>query len=565
MCGISGIVGEVDNIEGMLTRMSKAFVHRGPDHSDVWSNLFVDAQIGMAHSQLKIVDMSEAAHQPMVDDDTGLVIVFDGRIYNSKEIRKSLESHYTFKTNSDTEVLLKAYHRWGRNCMDHLNGMFAFAIYDRSAQSLFIARDRFGMKPMYFSLQKGNFYFASEIKALFAAGIRKQPAEKQWANYLVYASYGMPYETFWDNVFQLPGGHYLYFDGFSLDIKRWYDFDERVMSLNMPEKEEQVLDQFINLADGSIRDHLNADVPLGINLSGGFDSSLLLGLIHKHSDENHFKVFSFYCGDKHDDEILWTYEMLSHTNYELEQVQITPKMVLNEASRVVRMQDEPFDGLGTIAYTHLFKMAHKRGMKVLCDGHGLDEVWSDYTGGGFKRGCPPSSPRFLSVDFMRLAHKHDYPRPFQNEFDNLRYRDLFYTQLPHILRFNDRASMTYSTELRKPFLDHRLVEFAFAVPDHLRVRNHQDKWIPRRYASTLLPNDVRLAPQQTVCMPQQDWFIGPLREWVDEAVEQLENGKVSSWFDHKKLESEWHNYQQGRVDNDCHIWRWVNLAMMLRP
>ena len=188
----------------------------------------------------------------------------------------------------------------------------------------------------------------------------------------------------------------------------------------------------------------------------------------------------------------WTDEMLSHTNYTLEQVEMSPKMMIKEARKIIRIQDEPFDGLSSLAYARLFHYARKRGSVVLCDGHGLDEVWS-----GNKTMPVMASSRILSTlssDLVSQSYIPEYPSPFSTQEANDRFAAIFYTSLPARLRFNDRVSMAYSTELRKPFLDHRLIEYAFALPETLKVRNCTDKRIPRQIAASLLPGNIRLAP-----------------------------------------------------------------------
>ena len=183
MCGIAGVVGEVPNMKSLLKKMSQVQLHRGPDNMGSWISWVVDSEIGMIHNRLAVKQIKGVSEQPYMDEDTGLILVCDGNIYNHVELRKLLSRYYTFHSDTEEEVILKAYHRWGRSCLDRFNGIFAIAIYDRSAKTLFMARDRFGVKPLYFSLQKGNLYFASEIKALFAAGIRKQMSSCRWAGY----------------------------------------------------------------------------------------------------------------------------------------------------------------------------------------------------------------------------------------------------------------------------------------------------------------------------------------------------------------------------------------------
>ncbi len=561
MCGIAGVVGEVDDMNMVLSRMAKAQQHRGKDTKILWTEMFVDSQIGMVHNRMKITDLSDNANQPFTDESTGLTIVLDGKIFNYKKLRDQLKKHYTFISEGHAEVLLKAYHRWGQSCLDKLVGIFAFAIYDRSGKYVFLARDRFGVKPLYFSMQKGNLYFASEIKALFAAGVYRKPSSVAWANYFVYSSYGMPYETFWDNVYQLPAGHVLYFDGYSFDVRRWYEFEKSVQNIELFGSEREITERYIKMLEESVRYNLDADVPVGVNLSGGFDSSLLLGMVHKVSKTVPMNTYSFYCGRKQDAEVLWTDEMLSHTNYTLEQVEMSPKMMIKEARKIIRIQDEPFDGLSSLAYARLFHYARKRGSVVLCDGHGLDEVWS-----GNKTMPVMASSRILSTlssDLVSQSYIPEYPSPFSTQEANDRFAAIFYTSLPARLRFNDRVSMAYSTELRKPFLDHRLIEYAFALPETLKVRNCTDKWIPRQIAASLLPGNIRLAPAGIGTDKSQLWLIGNLSEWVEDTIDSLRYSDISSWFNFSQLRDVWKSFKQGMSDETGIIWKWINLNMLL--
>lgn len=561
MCGIAGVVGEVPNMKSLLKKMSQVQLHRGPDSMGSWISWVVDSEIGMIHNRLAVKQIKGDSEQPYMDEDTGLILVCDGNIYNHVELRKLLSRYYTFHSDTEEEVILKAYHRWGRSCLDRFNGIFAIAIYDRSAKTLFMARDRFGVKPLYFSLQKGNLYFASEIKALFAAGIRKQMSSCRWAGYLVYSTYGMPYETFWDEVYQLPAGYCLFFNSSSLDVRQWYEFDKAVQSVEIPESETEAAERFLSLAEDSVRYNLDAAVPVGFNLSGGIDSSFLLGLIHRLFPHDPFKVYSYYGGDKFSDEILWTEEMLSHTEYHLEQVQLTPDIVVKEAVKIARVQDEPYDGFSSLAYARLFRTAHRQGTTVLCDGLGLDEVWASYP----RKGNMDQSAicSCLKSDFKELAHLPEYPHPFRDEEDNLRYRDLFYERIPHILRFNDRVSMMHSTELRKPFLDHRLIEYAFALPHYMKERSCQDKWMIRQIASRLLPKNVRLAPKGKAGRSSRLWLSNELQNWVGESIDGLRESAVSDWIDGEQLNLQWNSFLEKGTTAPQHLWKWINLHIML--
>ena len=204
MCGIAGIIGENVNVEQLEAMLDKQ-KHRGPDNKGVYKEF----ECALGHNRLAIIDLTEAANQPFYSEDRRFVIVFNGELYNFKELKEELKNDYKFKTLSDTEVVLAAFIKWGTACLNRFNGMFAFAIWDTKKKVLFAARDRFGVKPFYYLINDEKLYFASEIKTFFAAGFPKIPNSKVWASYFVSGSYGDPSETFWERVCQLPGGHFL--------------------------------------------------------------------------------------------------------------------------------------------------------------------------------------------------------------------------------------------------------------------------------------------------------------------------------------------------------------------
>ena len=564
MCGIAGIAGEVEQMEPLLNKMIKAQQHRGPDTVSFWISSFVDAQIGLAHNRLKITDLSDDSNQPFIDEETGLITLLDGNIFNYKELRNYLCHYYTFQTNSMIEVLSKAWHRWGKAMLNKINGNFVISIYDQSARHIFIARDRIGIKPLYFSLQKGNFYFASEIKALFAAGVNRQMSSTRWAEYFVYSSHGMPYETFWDNIYQLPAGSSLLFNGFTLNICKWYELDKAIKEIEVPQDEKEFIERFQEITNDSIRNNIAADVPIGMNLSGSINSALLLGLIHKNAPYLPIKAFSYYNENKLSNEILWTTEMLSHTHYKHEQIKITSKIIRKEAYFIAKIQDEPFDELNTLAYTHLFRIAKNRGTTVLCDGTGLDETWGSYPIIKTNPYYGNKTPLCLKDEFIKLAKTPEYPKPFQNKIDNTKYKDLFYEKIPHILRLNDRISMAFSTELRKPFLDHRLIELFFITPEKIKIKPSTNKWIVHHNAKGLMPTSTRLIPKELINDTHQNrWFTNELKDWIDETVYNLRTGTVSHWVKGESLEKEWQRYKNGASYDPCRILKWINLHMIL--
>jgi len=562
MCGIIGILGH-NSPTSHLDKMLEAQAHRGPDNTGI----FIEKNIALGHNRLAIIDCSPEADQPFHNSDSRYTIVFNGEIYNYIELRKELETVVPFRTQSDTEVLLAAYQVWGPDCLSRLNGMFAFAIWDKQEEILFAARDRFGVKPFYYSQHLGAFYFASEPKSLFAAGISQKPNEGVWAAYFAYGSYGGPGETFWSTIHQLPGGYYMTVKASKVEVNRWYNFEKRTKQYDQKLGLEEVKEQYLQLLDDSINLRFRADVPIGFNVSGGVDSSALLALVNRRPDSKHIKAYTFYTGDARYDELPWVKEVIGLTKNPLIPVKLDAGKVSVLAKDLALKQDEPYGGLPTIAYGELFKKARSQGIKVLLDGQGMDEQWAGYdyyrnSSGSVVQGVKksPFRPQVLKSSFLEKAQKPIYPQPFENRVLNLQYRDLFYTKIPRALRFNDRVSMAASTELREPFLDYRLVEFAFAQPLDYKIKNDVQKYVLRQIVSEHLTDTVTYAPKRPLQTPQREWLAMALKPWVTQKVEEL---KSYPWFDADQLTKELNAYFNGDQDSSFHIWQWVNTALLL--
>lgn len=568
MCAIAGIVGAGpgDNAR-MVGQMLDSMKYRGPDHTEVQK---LGDHVFFGHNRLSIIDLNAKANQPFKGNEGRYTIIFNGEIYNYVELRAELANDFSFETNSDTEVLLSAYQKWGKNCLDKLIGMFSFAIWDSLEETFFAARDRFGVKPFYYCELNGALLFASEIKALWVAGLPRIRNEKVWSSFLVYGSYGMPDESFWSRIFQLPAGHFLTIKGGAREVKRWYLFERNIDAL-MPEmaaaKENEIAEQFPRLLADSIRFRFRSDVRVGFNVSGGLDSSLLLSLIHRAYPGNlGIEAFSFYTGDINYDELPWVKALMETTSYPLHAVQLLPEDVPIMAEEMARVQDEPYGGIPTLAYSTLFREARRLGTIVLLDGQGIDEAWAGYdyyqTGSNsVVQGITgsPLRPNVLSKEFRRLAEIPSYPEPFGDRLLNLQYRDLFYTKIPRALRFNDRASMMHSTELREPFLDHRLVEMAFALPRRFKLEGGIGKFLLRKMTKRLLPDSISLAPKRPVQTPQREWLGHELRDWAEEKIKRF---GATDGIDGENLLMEWNRYLDHGSDNSFYVWQWINSTLL---
>lgn len=570
MCGIAGIFSSFLGLEDRkrkLGAMLQAQEHRGPDATQEWHDSFCS----LGHNRLSIIDLSINANQPMPSSCGRYVIVFNGEIYNYLELKKKLLPHFQFQTQSDTEVLLNAYIHWGTDFLHQLNGMFAIAIWDQEEKKLFIARDRFGVKPFYYFAAAQQFIFASEIKTLWASGIKKTPNQKVWANYLSFGTYGMPNETFWNSIHQLPAGHFavLSLDNFtSFTPQRWYHFVSRVYDTPILEVSE-LKERYAALLNDAIQLRFRADVPLGMNVSGGLDSSTLIALIHQNlPTTKNIEAFTFYCNDVNYDELPWVELLLNDKPYLLHKVLLNTADVPQLITTLSQNQDEPFGGFPTLAYSLLFQEARKKGIKVLLDGQGMDEAWAgyDYYHNQSQQviqgvRSSPVRPEVLVADFAVLSEKEVYPQPFVSSMQNMQYRDLFYTKIPRALRFNDRISMLHGTELREPFLDYRLVELAFAQKDSTKYNQGNTKWLLRQISKELLSNQVALAPKRPLQTPQREWISNELNEYVSEKIQEF--GQLN-FVDQNKVEQIWQDYRNGNQDNSFYIWQWINTAIALQ-
>lgn len=577
MCGIAGIISpqtRSQEMEKMLQQQS----HRGPDHTGIYTD---PGHAVLGHNRLSIIDLSSEANEPFQDPSGRYYLTFNGEIYNYLELREELKDHCQFKTASDSEVLLAAFIIWGKECLHRFNGMFSFAIWDSGEKVLFAARDRFGVKPFHYSIEGNTLYFSSEIKAIQAVLQRNSPNKKVWANYFCYGSYGAPDETFFEGIHQLPGGHCLEFKAGKMTVERWYDFLSRVKKIETDHSFEEAKEKYLALLIDSIRLRFRADVPVGFNLSGGVDSSLLLALVNRTEEGKNSNAYTFYTGDERYDELPWVEQMIATTGNPLHNVKLSAGEVPALAKKIAALQDEPYGGIPTLAYSKIFEQAQKDGIKVLLDGQGMDEQWAGYdyylrhAEARFIASPPvstiqgtgtnsPFKPAALSPEFAALAEKPSYPTPFNNRLQNLQYRDLFYTKIPRALRFNDRISMANSTELREPFLDYRLVEFAFAQPESFKIHNGIQKYLIRELLKPMVPESLSYAPKRALQTPQREWLGEELKDLVEFHLDQLRTSPYQDWFNFNEIIREWQSYKEGNNESSFHLWQWINATMVLQ-
>lgn len=571
MCGIAGIAGKNWKRE-QIARMNKIQRHRGPDASGVYCSPQNTA--ALAHNRLSIIDLSAAGNQPLIDDKSGTAIVYNGEIYNYLELRRELASEFDFRTQTDTEVLHAAYLKWGADCLDKLVGMFAFAVWNDREQTLFAARDRFGVKPFYFYQANDTLFFASEIKALHCAGSAAEFDEETWAAYLNYGLHDHSEKTFWRGIESLAPGHFLQWKNGRTKISKWYDLAEKTGADFDERSDREVAEEYYELLKESVRMRFRADVPIGINLSGGVDSSSLLALVQAiEGNESRVSAYTFTTGNEYYDELPWVRRMLAKTKHPLTNCLLDAKEVPAMAKCVQAFQDEPFGGIPTLAYAKIFAQARKDGVTVLLDGSGMDEQWAGYDyyatddvdNSQIVQGTREKAvrPDCLSEEFRRLAKPLAAPSfEFPDRLRNLQFRDTRYTKIPRAMRFNDRVSMRAAIELREPFLDHRLFELAFRQPAPRKIENGINKKMLRDIVKKLMPESLVDAPKRPLQTPQREWLRGDLRDWAESNIAAALEHFGGIWLNRQQVESEWEKFCRAESDNSFYVWQWISLSLM---
>jgi len=608
MCGIGGMVGPGADA-AVVAGMMAAQRHRGPDGDGLW----LGAGVVLGHRRLKIIDLSDAGRQPMSTPDGRFTIVYNGEVYNFAELRRELPG-VRFRSGTDTEVVLHAYARWGPACLERFVGMYALAIWDAREGQLFCARDRLGIKPFYYAQQGEHFLFASEIHALLAAGVPRAVNEQVLYDFLARDFYEHGDDTFFAGILKLPPGSWTTVrDGRIGPIRRYWSLAAEVERIHVDPDPRQREEALLSLCAGAVASHLKSDVPVGVALSGGLDSATLLALLDRaHPDPTRVEAFSFVFPEAAYSERPYVAAMAQQTGRPAHFVEVTAQSFADSLERGCVQHEEPHAGVPITAYGLCFELAREHGFIVVMDGSGIDEGlagyerfrparWADLLlsgewqalnreleAGGIatprarwhalsqmhaaagrcgdlgKAQDLTSSvrPDCLTVDFVSRAARPvpEFARPFPDCLRNLMYRELRYTKLPRALRFRDRLSMAVGTELRPPFLDHRLLAYEFALPPEELICLGVSKVLLRRAAARLLPGAVRLASKRSVQTPQREWFRGPLQQWVRERIDTPSFWK-RGWVDRTRAVQAMEAFFRGEGENSFFLWQWINLEV----
>ena len=400
---------------------------------------------------------------------------------------------------------------------------------------------------------------------------------KTWATYLTYGLYDHSNETFWKNSISLPAGHYLYLEKGKVKLNKWYDLAEIVSPEWDTRKDSEIEEEYLDLLRNSILLRFRSDVPVGVNLSGGLDSSILAGLVSL-TQVHDLKAFTFASHDIYYDEDKWAKEMARHAHLNHDVCHIAPHEIPHLANQIQYFQDEPFGGFPTIAYSKIFAHARANKTIVLLDGQGLDEQWAGYDYYRFLNSTPvsesargpvqgsktsPVRPDTLVEEFRSEAESVLLPKPFPDALRNALYKDAFISKIPRALRFNDRISMMHSTELREPFLDHRLFELSYRLDETKKIKGDVHKYLLRKIAKKIVPDTLQFAPKRPVQTPQREWLQNDLKEWVTESVLRAERVFKGEWFREGTLVKEINDFfNASKADNSFFIWQWISIDLL---
>jgi asparagine synthase (glutamine-hydrolysing) len=537
MCGIAGIFcfDRSKASEHLLSEMLKAMVHRGPD--DEARFLSDDGCFAFGMRRLAIIDLKKGLY-PIFNEDHSLALVFNGEIYNYMELRKELEDKgHVFKTNTDAEAIVHAYEQYGVNCLQHFNGMFAIAIWDGNKKNLFLARDRLGIKPLYYWRDGKMFLFASEIKAILQhRGVPRKVNERAAFGFLVHGQCEFPEETFFEDILKVPAAHYMTVDatGGIQKTRYWHVNVNPEYRSNKPDA--YYAEQFLKLFEDAVKKRLISDVPVGTCLSGGLDSSSIVCVTSKLLRERgvakkvigeKLKTFSACYKEKEVDESDYIDEVVKHTNAESYKVFPDAKRLWRELPKLVWHQEEPFNGPTVFAQWCVMSLAHGK-VTVLLDGQGGDELlagylpyWLSYYKDLLRRGrldllfveamlsadlalpfipylvkkklgnFPPAYEKLLNPEFVKNSSRSLIQIAKSGTLPQLLQDSLLVSSLPALLRYEDKNSMAFSIEARVPFLDYRLVELVASMPITQKLHRGWTKVVLRNAMQGILPEKIR--------------------------------------------------------------------------
>jgi asparagine synthase (glutamine-hydrolysing) len=619
MCGIAGYVStRVDvDLGPALRAMAATIAHRGPDDEGFFETVTRDGKhrVGVAIRRLSIIDLS-TGHQPVGNEDGSVQIVFNGEVYNFLDLRKDLEAKgHRFATNSDTETIVHAYEEWGEACVERLRGMFAFAIWDARRERMFLARDRFGKKPLYLHEGACGLAFASEIKSLLVfPGVERRVDMCALWEYYAYRYVPAP-ATLFAGIRKLMPGCFAVWEAGTLKETRYYRPPDRDPSAVMPVPDDPV-GAFLAKLDESVRIRMISDVPFGAFLSGGIDSSAVVGLMSRHSNQP-IKTFSMGFALPASSELDYARTIAKQFGSDHHELTISQDHLMEHLPALVRFRDAPVAEPSDIPIYLLSKEARKT-VKMVLTGEGGDEILGGYPKHVFERyaslyqmapamlrrglfepavGALPyrfrraktaivtlglerfeeRMPRWFGAlsdrereDFVGLpAVNHQGERvQFDTPSQNSTLRRILYfdqtSWLPdNLLERGDSMTMAASLESRMPFMDHKLAALVSSLPDNYRVRGMTTKWILREAMKRLLPSAILGRPKVGFRVPVDEWFRGPMRDYLMEHLTGKDS-RTKAYYHRPILDQTLADHINGRQNHEKLLWCLLSLEIWHR-
>ena len=569
MCGIAGFVSDILNKEN-LEQMTDCLSHRGPDAQ----GYFLEKNIGLGHRRLSIIDLSDAANQPMFSNDGEWVLIFNGEIYNYNELRQKLiQQGHSFTTHSDTEVVIRLFQLYGPDAVQSFIGMFAFAIYHRQTETLYVFRDRVGVKPFYYYWQNGEFYFASELKALIPQLPNKEINHQALGDFFRFGYIRSP-DSIFKNVYKLQPGHYAVIKNKELEIKKYWSIEDVCKNEELGEGE--ATKKLEDLMQSSFNYRMVADVPVGVFLSGGIDSSSLTALLTR--THSNLKTFSIGFDDEWYNEAPYAKKIASFLGTDHHERILTGSDAEKVMDKYFSIYDEPFADSSGIPVYIISEFARNNGCKVVLSADGGDELFGGYdryrsmpnlysriqTAAKFKKLVNPTLSFLTQLPFhaFNINHKaaklrdmiaaiNKYNRsefyinylsiiskenlealtgnhyPFEAALkaesieEEMMLWDFRYYLTEDLLTKVDRASMATSIEAREPFLDHRLVEFVFSLPLSYRLKPECSKYLLKKILFKKIPPEYFDRRKMGFSIPLFKWFSQKLdKEFIEIFNEQ---------------------------------------------
>ena len=597
--------------------MNISMSHRGPDAQGIWN----DDKVALAHNRLSIFDLSKNGDQPMKSQSQKKIIVFNGEIYNWVELKNRIPK-IRWKSKSDTEVLVEAYDKFGLKFFDYLNGIFSFAIYDLKKKEILVARDRLGVKPLYWTINNQQFIFSSEIKGILAYGAKKELCRKTLKDFLNNGLIDHSKNTLFKNIYQLEPGHFLRIKANGEIFKKKYWNLKNIVNENSEnyrnKSKEFLLNIYQELLNDSLKLELRSDVEIGTALSSGFDSSMLTYMIKKKI--NDFNTFT-YGFNTNTDETYYAKKLSKSLNLKNYSIKLEENDLDNYLSKVISSQEAPVTSIRVLAMHKMYETVKKNKIKVILEGQGGDELGAGYEyyyaplfldilkssnnyfdsfnkmqnilkkyksinsenkyerlfnslmyvfrpGIATQDGVPFVNHDVFHKSFLNLKNDYSIKHEFNSSVQSMQLIDIEKIILPRGLRFVDKASMASSVETRVPLLDHRLTEFSLSIPNNLKITENETRFFMKSFLKNKKDKEFSnkvLKQKKTIVDPQKNWLRKDKKRFVKDLLNSSEFYDDYEIFDKRKLLKEYSNFKNDKnYQTSFHIFQYVNTIMFLK-